>query len=793
MLALTGFRHNASVQGGKAAGLARLKAAGYRVPAYQVLDARVFKSFLGPDFELRPGWEKQGAVQKLLEETDAQKTYAVRSSAVGEDGKLHAYPGMLDSKLDVSPASLLAAIKQVAESVGNARLQAYRSEKKIHEPIYPAVIVQEWIKADFSGVMFTTYPAYPNELLIHVVSGSGEGLVNGSREASEYAFDKGSGKDYWQHCLPLEEQPDFAMLEALFRVGQSLERQFGGPQDVEFCISGEQLYLLQMRPVTTAVAQQLVLDNANIQESYCGATTELTYSFARKAYASVYTQTMRALGLPESKIRQQQNVVQNLLYRHQGRIYYNINNWYKGLQLLPSFRQNKADMERMMGLESPVAFIHDRKKSWWELLQGLPTLILNLLRLLLAFRKLERSSLQFQADFKQVFDGFYADTPGAFNLEQCRIWYQKINAELLYRWDLPIVNDFYVMMQNGKLHRELKAAAIHQPEQWLQSELHAGHDLPSLAPMNALIQLAKKARADKRLEGLLLQNPPELLRLVASNFPDFYAEVMGFIHQFGDRTIGELKMETISMRVDPKLFFIYLRPFLKDEPIQTPKSSAEGKKIEVKSLAGLKKGIWRREALRLERTRLFGMYRCLFRRTAELLVEEGILHSPDEVFQLRLEELESYWSGGALPPREEIDRRSVALAQWLTENPPGRVYLPGRQVAQASGELQPGFWQGQAAVSGIVQGEVVCITELAEVRNLDGKILCALRTDPGWAPLFRGCKGVIIEKGSALSHSVILLRELGIPTVINVPGIHAGLQNGMQLQIDGNEGQVKVL
>lgn len=68
--------------------------------------------------------------------------------------------------------------------------------------------------------------------------------------------------------------------------------------------------------------------------------------------------------------------------------------------------------------------------------------------------------------------------------------------------------------------------------------------------------------------------------------------------------------------------------------------------------------------------------------------------------------------------------------------------------------------------------------------------MAALRTGPGWAALFPGCRAVLIERGLALSHSVILLREFGIPTISNVPGLTQHLRTGQRVQVDGRAGTV---
>jgi pyruvate,water dikinase len=117
-------------------------------------------------------------------------------------------------------------------------------------------------------------------------------------------------------------------------------------------------------------------------------------------------------------------------------------------------------------------------------------------------------------------------------------------------------------------------------------------------------------------------------------------------------------------------------------------------------------------------------------------------------------------------------------------------------VAAAETELPAdGFLRGTGCYPGQVVGEVVVITDpaQAEVGSVRGRIVAALRTDPGWAALFPGCRAVLIERGSALSHSVILLRELGIPTIINVPGLTQQLRSGQHVQLDGRTGTVEVI
>ena len=122
---------------------------------------------------------------------------------------------------------------------------------------------------------------------------------------------------------------------------------------------------------------------------------------------------------------------------------------------------------------------------------------------------------------------------------------------------------------------------------------------------------------------------------------------------------------------------------------------------------------------------------------------------------------------------------------------PSRVTVPSPPTASAAPHAaRPGVLVGTGCYPGHAEGEVLVVTDPGGELNVAGNIVCALRTDPGWAALFPTCRGVIIEKGSSLSHSVILLRELGIPTIINVPGITRLLQTGQRIRINGQTGEI---
>lgn len=853
--------YRVSTIGGKAAGLQRLQAAGVRVPDFAVVPADAFAGLLVDVGTSALDWEvgrsRLGAfelpksdrarLRELLRQWEfPAQPVVVRSSVTDEDGQHSAFAGLMDSFLNLTTEeAVLAAIGRCAASAYSERAEVYRQQKGLTLVIRPAVIIQRQVTPVASGVMFSTFPEYPQELAVHAVWGFGEGLVSGQLQPDEFYFDKASGRLQRQAIVAKDQavradaagglstqsvamaeqaQPCLsqAQLTELFGIGQRLEHEWGRPQDVEFVVDAAgALWVVQARPITQPIPEVIVYDNSNIQESYCGVTTPLTFSFARRAYATVYRQTMHALGLPAAQIEAQEPVVTNLLGLVQGRIYYNINNWYRGLQLLPAFRQNKDDMERMMGLEEPVDFVQTREKSLGAKLRMAPRLLLNLSRLLTAFARLGGAVRAFHARFAAHYQRFYARPLTGLSTAELLAEKVRLDRELLGQWSTPIVNDFYVMMTNGRALRQLRSLGAPEPEELLRRYLAGDQDLASTQPTRRLLALAAEVRPNEQLRQLIVDFADDLPAQVEALYPDFAREVADFISRFGDRTVGELKLETQTMRTRPLIFYQYLRNYLlgpapasfgtadhtvvhaaEAEVTQLLRGRGPLRRRRVRRQLGqLQRAIAHRESLRLERTRLFGMYRALYLELGQRLAAAGQLVAARDVFYLTEEEIEAAVAALATPVVTAtapalaglVAERQQEFGRYAARHVPSRVTVPRPPLAAEETPAAEGALRGTGCYPGQVSGEVIVVTSPDDNLAVAGKIVCALRTDPGWAALFPVCRGVIIEKGSSLSHSVILLRELGIPTIINVPGLTRRLSSGQPVRMDGSTGEIEEL
>ncbi len=297
--------HNA---GGKGLNLARLAQAGLPVPPGFIVTTPAYSAFA--DGLGEPGWT--GALVEPLAANDLAgissisatirarfvegvipewlasqvvRAYrdagtppvAVRSSATAEDLPDLSYAGQQDTYLNVvGEDALLAALRACWGSLWTERAIAYRARSGIaHETLALAVVVQEMVESEASGVVFTANPVTGrrSELVVDATLGLGEALVAGLVEPDHYVVDSAAGlitgKSLGGKALSIRGQagggtetlredvaarqalPDAVILELAALCGR-VEALYGGaPQDIEWAWAGDRLYLLQARPVTS--------------------------------------------------------------------------------------------------------------------------------------------------------------------------------------------------------------------------------------------------------------------------------------------------------------------------------------------------------------------------------------------------------------------------------------------------------------------------------------------------------------------------------------------------------------
>jgi phosphohistidine swiveling domain-containing protein len=820
-----------SVVGGKAAGLAALLRSGCRVPPYFVVPA---SADLG-----------EPAIRSAIADAAAAlggERLAVRSSALAEDGGAHSFAGQLESFLGPSsPEALLDAIERCRASGRSERVLAYCEARGI-APGPVAVVVQRLIEGEASGVMFTRDPEDPERVLISGGWGLGEGVVQGLVDCDTFRVDregavaaevveKPQAMAMARGAPALGEVPAsrrFApvltesMAARLAAMGRQLERDLGRPQDVEWTVDQGEIYLLQTRPITAAVpfGPRLLWDNSNIVESYAGVTTPLTYSFARNAYSIVYKLFCEVMGVDGAVIRANDAMFRRMIGLIQGRVFYNLNSWYRVLTLLPGYQWNRAFMEQMMGV-SEVADDQDAEASgsaWQRRLKAAPRLVRLLGALAARVARLDRDVAAFHRHFNTVYRQHRDRDLSALTPTELVAVYSDLEQRLLWEWTTPIVNDFFTMIFHGVL-RSLC-------EKWLEdtdvvNTLLAGEGgLESTAPTLSLLRQSAAIRADPALLALFEGGASDAEVLAeASALKAFASWLEHHIDAYGDRSGDELKLETTTPRQDPPMVVGSLRALLRAAPMDPHTfGAAERQRREAAEAAALTKltglrrrlfawvldrartSIRNRENLRFLRTRIFGLARDIFRALGDQMVDAGALTARDQIHYLTVEELLGWVDGTLIFTDLEAMAalRAEEFKRWRELPAPDERFHTLGPVHRHNRFRAPGRVEGEGlsgipCYPGVVEGPVAVIHDPADGARSAGRIMVTERTDPGWVPLFPGLAGLLVERGSALSHSAVVAREMGIPAVVGIRGLTAQVSDGDAVRMDGEAGTVERL
>jgi acyl carrier protein len=862
--------------GGKAMGLARLERAGARVPHWAVLGVEVFQTHLRQAGLAEQAaelvcagirGEASGAAARALQQAicdypldpavgealrvflDSAEPLAVRSSAIGEDGADHSFAGVYTSYLYRQGLDqVAAAVRACWASAFSERALAYRrASGRNDDSIGVGVVVQHMATGDVSGVMFTQNPVTgsADEMLISACWGLGEGVVDGSCNTDEFLVShdgheisatiadkdtmvvRAAGQGTQEVAVPPGRRNlrclTPAQTEELARTGIAVASALGSPQDIEWTFRGDELVLLQTRPITTLRSAclgdwQTVWDNSNIQESFNGVTLPLTFSWASAVYRAIFRETLRLLGVRAKKIRDYDPMLRNMVGLVSGRVYYNINNWYRVLQLAPSFDRKKEDAEKMLGVQNPVEFISDqhltRREKFRKAQSLLPVAVGWIWRICVRRRSIRKFQHEANAGLRQLRER----GENARDLADLLAIAEEA-LRLFDRWAIPMFNDFFLGIQAGRVRRMIGRSGAANTDEVVAGLLAAHEAIESIEPTLQLMRIALQIQRDERWAATLNDGEPlAALGKLCELAPQIGAQLDAFVEQYGDRCMGEQKLETISLRQDRSFLAKILRNYIADpdlDPVTFEKSQhARQKKFEAQVLAGLPKfRRWRlgrvlasardavrsRESMRFTRTRLIGVGRSLYTKVGQLLYDAGCLDDPRQVFYLSMDEISAFAEGRAVTTRlADLARlRAAEFAEYEGEEPQnqfvtfgspytGRRSAPAGPRASSDGQVL----RGVGCCPGVVEGQTQIVLSPLDDLNVRGKILVTVRTDPGWGPLFPGLAGLLVERGSTLSHSAVLARELGIPAVVGVPGLMSGITGGERVRLDGGTGTV---
>lgn len=813
--------------GGKGAALAKL-AATFPVPAFFVIAAEAFDQG-GLKADAR---EEVNQGLALLAAKGGAGRLAVRSSGREEDGAASAHAGQFETELNVAPADVAASAHRVWKSGFSETLAQYRRAHGLSgEPQPPAVVVQVMVDARAAGVAFSADPVSGDRsvVVISAIEGLADRLVGGEVDGDSYRV----GAD--GATLEVELVGDAPVLGEAERaevatMARRAAEHFGRPQDIEWAFDARGLHMLQSRAITTLESftahpdvrrdersksdesDLTIWDNSNIVESYPGVTSPLTFSFARYVYAHVYQAFSRLMGVPGADVEEHRAVFENMLGRVDGRVYYNLLNWYRALALFPGFKANRKFMEGMMGVsealpEEMASRIAPPSTSGWE--RFVDNLKLSRVGLGLVWHEVRiRGTIR---EFYARLNEALAQPDHVIDAMQpmeLAAEYRLLERRLLAKWDAPLVNDFLCMIAFGAAQKAMTKWAGDEGVAYLSATLIGQGDIVSAEP-------AKMIRA----MGLLVRDRPDVIaRLAAGDraavdaLPELRSAFDRYIAKFGDRCTQELKLESRTLHEDAtQVLMAVAAAGSSREAVKTQEAKQDlhllipdfGKRVLARWLVDWARARVRdRENLRFERTRLFGRVRRIFLALGARLSVAGVLDQQRDVFDLTVEELLGAVEGaGITQDLKALVRLRAAehAGQIARADPPERFSVSGAHVTGVAGLAAQAVAAGEGGETrkglGCCKGVVTAKVRVIEDPRVEalgaGEILVARHTDPGWIAVFANAAGVIAERGSLLSHSAIVAREMGVPCVVSLKGVTQWLKTGDTVRLDGGAGTVE--
>ncbi len=638
--------------------------------------------------------------------------------------------------------------------------------------------------------------------------------------------------------LTLMESLSDEQVSELVETSRIIENHYRKPQDIEFAFDPKgKLFILQTRAITTApeygpaAGNRQVWDNSNIIESYSGVTTPMTFSFIRNAYAVVYTCFSEVMGISSKVIDENQMAYRNMLGLFRGQVYYNLINWYRLVKQFPGYNYNKSYMESMMGVKFKDDTNVETKPSgfWKRTFVDLPDLLKLIASLLTKFMGLKKSVPQFNDHFDKhysVWAKMDFTTMAPYELMKV---YREMEEKLLRNWKVPIINDFYVMVFYGTL-KKLCTNWCGDDNGALQNNLICGEgDIASTEPTRLLMASARKIKAGEYLnKQFSTLSHYDLLERSKSDpqFETVKNAVQNYLDLYGFRCMNELKLEEPSLHETPEFVYQMLANYvaMKDEQLDPTLMNKREQKIRTDAeaqafgsvqvlkrplfkwvLKHARTGVKNRENLRFARTKIYGTLRNLLNSIGEEFVRENIIDDSQDIYYLAIDELWDFVGGTAVTTdlrslisvrRNEFDHFRESPEQDEHFETYGTTYVKNLFKNYAINEEEDVDYDGIKGVPcspGTIRGIARIISSPRDDVKLNGEILVASRTDPGWVPLYPSVSGILIERGSILSHSAIVAREMGIPAIVGIPNLLEKINDGDEIEIDGGSGIVTVV
>ncbi|ALQ68696.1 phosphoenolpyruvate synthase [Bacillus thuringiensis] len=770
------------------------------------------------------------SVAHYLSHFGDEHAYAVRSSATAEDLPYASFAGQQDTYLNIiGKENILQHIKKCWASLYTDRAVIYRMQNGFdHNQVSICVVVQKMVFPEASGILFTADPITSNRKVLSIDAsfGLGEALVSGLVSADNYRvkedeivekviatkklaiYGRKEGGTERKKIAPNQQKIQTLteqQILQLARIGRQIEAYFGCPQDIEWCLVDDTIYIVQSRPITTLYPIPEVNDGKNHvyisvghQQMMTDAMKPLGLSFFLlttsapmcKAGGRLFVDATQRLASPASR---------DYLINTLGKSDPLIRDALTTVIERENFIELLSDDEKEKDLSKKVPPASSQPQP-----ENDPEIVTNLIKNSESSIEELKRNMQTKSGV-DVLDFILEDIQQLkkvlFNSQSIAIIMAGMNAssginEKMEQW-LGEKNAADVLSQSVQhnITSEMGLALLDVAD--------------VIRPYPEVIAYLQHVEDDSFLDELIQFKGGEKVR----------DAIDAFLNKYGMRCSGEIDITKTRWSEQPATIIPMILNHIRDfeygaskrkfeeglqEALKKEKELLERlqhlpdgeQKVEEtkRMIRNIRNFIGYREYPKYGMIHRYFIYKQALLKEAEKLVQNNVLDEIEDIYYLTFEELHEVVRTNKLDYKI-IHKQKNAYKLYEKLTPP--------RVITSDGEIITGKYKrenlpaeaivGLPVSSGVVEGRARVILNMEDANLEDGDILVTAFTDPGWTPLFVSIKGLVTEVGGLMTHGAVIAREYGLPAVVGVENATKLIKDGQRIRVHGTEGYIEVL
>lgn len=753
------------------------------------------------------------------------------------------FAGGYETRLGVPLDGLEDAIRHCAASSLDARVLIYKREHGF-DALTPrlAVVVQQQIDSDVAGVAFSLNPVTNDydEAVIDANWGLGTTVVDGTVSPDHFVvnkvdqcvveatigtkkvsvrLDSRSGTQEQVESRAEKRSLSDAQVRELTDMLCRIEALYEHPVDIEWAFAGDQLHVVQARPITTFVPLPSELITERGEKRLLFADTGMAKGMTINAPISPmgldWLRTFMT-GITEwlfGSVRLELEPAEKPILFAGGRAYQNISallTLVSPERLAKGFEESDSRIAEILATVDADQYRLPTRPPWARLrmVKVLPRFLWRVTRMIASMLWILLAPDRSWAAYRRKVDKFESwvrdDVDFSFPLDTFGQRYLLPTARHFFQVTGPAFGAAFFALQT--VDRVVGTA----PEsEALTAKLKRGLQGNVVIEMGiALYRLARHLKpADFDDPSLLAE------QIEQRDLPDaFLRDWDRFLERWGCRGPDEMDLATSRYADDPIVVLRQMstmtagnsfNPEAAHERLQEERQEAYDTLIN--RLGGVRRVLLKRlnrvielfagtrDTLKHELLIVFQVVRERVLMEGQRLADDGRIDAPEDVFDLTYDDLRA----AAQDPSLDLRARRAERTRFLNRLRNQVISFPpvidsrGRILRPPSNEIEDGF-RGMPVSPGVATGPVKVLHSADEKPIEMGDVLVATTTDPGWTPLFVNAAAIVLEVGGTLQHGAVVAREYGKPCVVGLDRATTLFKDGQQVEVDGTRGTVRL-